>query len=239
MNDKKQHNQEKLSKQFRSNVEKYLLDPDDYDATNFLYNLTNIWINFFLVDYQKKWGQNFSSVEKQDLRQEIIIKFFSALRKRKILVYQAARSYLREIFKTTSIDFIRKKKPQFLRIEEEINSEVFKIIPNEFISQFSSADKYELIQPLVRQALAQLKEPTRTIINDSFIEDLPYKEISKKLGEHDYSSGAFKAKAYRARKAFQKELFNVFQKALSQKGMSGEEYKILEKFLKGLKPKMH
>jgi hypothetical protein len=52
--------------QFQENVEKFLRNPQDRDATNFLFGLFNLWITFFFRDYQGAWGNVFSPAEEQD-----------------------------------------------------------------------------------------------------------------------------------------------------------------------------
>ncbi len=199
--------------QFQENVEKFLRNPQDRDATNFLFRLFNLWIKFFFRDYQRTWGNVFSPAEEQDLRQEIIIKFFEALQKHNIVKYREAKAYLLRTFRTKCIDFIRKKNRQFLRIEEETNNEVLIISPSETSSQFSLSEKFQIVEPYWQQTLAQSPEPTRKIIN-SLYWGLPYEEICRQLGQPEYSPKSFKATAHRAKRTFQRIFLGILSDAL-------------------------
>jgi len=219
--------------QFQENVEKFLRHPQDRDAANFLFGLFNLWMTFFFRDYQGIWGNTFSPVEEQDLRQEIIIKFFEALRKNHIVNYQEAKAYLLRTFQTKCIDAIRKKDRQFLRLEEEANNEAFIFLPSETSSQFSLSEKFQIIKPYWQEALAQSHESTRKIIN-SLYWGLPYEEICRQLGGLDYSPKNFKAKVHRAKRAFQKTLLSILMNAISEESLNSVEREILEGISKSI-----
>ena len=219
--------------QFRENIERFLQNQQDREASIFLYNLFNLWITFFFRDYQKTWGDVFDSEEKKDLRQEIIRIFFNVLKQNKISNYREAKAYLLRTFQTKCIDFIRKKERHFLRIEEDTNSEVL-IISSEDTSAFSLSDKFQVVEAYWQKALAQSNETTRTIIN-SLYWGVPYEEICKQLGLREYSANQFKVKVSRAKKSFQKTLLDILEKALSQEKLNSVEHEIIEHLCKNIK----
>jgi len=218
-------------KEFQKKVEYYLLQPDSRDSENFLFRAFNLWITFFFQDYKERWGKNnFTKAEEEDIRQEIIITFFNVLKKQRRFKYAQARVYLLRIFHSKCIDAIRNKNRQFLRLEDEAETE-FAIIPDEDEAVFTQLEVMQLITPYWQKALDQSSESTRIIINLLY-EKTPYKKICRQLGEPDCSANAFKQKIYRAKKTFRQTLLAVLQAALSQEKMNAVELELIEMICK-------
>jgi RNA polymerase sigma factor (sigma-70 family) len=219
--DKREHDD------FKKKVEFYLLHLDSREAENFLFRIFNLWITFFFQDYKERWGkETFTNDEEDDLRQEIIIKFFDVLRRYPKFTYAQAKVYLLRIFQTKCIDAIRSKHRQFLRIEDQASAELT-IIPFEEDSTLTPIEIMQLIEPYWQKALEQSQNSTRKIINLLY-EKTPYEQICQQLGESQYSKNAFKQKVYRAKKAFRNTLLKILKEAISRENLNSFEREVIK-----------
>jgi RNA polymerase sigma factor (sigma-70 family) len=212
---------------FKKRVEFYLSHPDSREAENFLFRVFNLWITFFFQDYKERWGtKTFTNAEEDDLRQEVIIKFFDVLRRSPKFTYAQARIYLLRIFQTKCIDAIRSKHRQFLRIEDQASAELT-IIPFEEDSTLTPIEIMQLIEHCWQKALEQSPNSTRKIINLLY-EKAPYEQICQQLGKSQYSKNAFKQKVYRAKKTFRNTLLKILREAISRENLNSFEREVIK-----------
>lgn len=132
----------------------------------------------------------------KDLVQESFIKAYKALPN-----FQFGYNFSAWIYRIASnncIDFLRKKRFKTISIDQPINKEednYIDIEDNEMLPDISLISKER--KQIINDAIAELPENYRTIINLRHKEELDYKEIAEEL---DLPLGTVKAHLFRARK---------------------------------------
>lgn len=107
-------------------------------------------------------------------------------------------SWLYQIAKHRSFDFIRKKKNN-----KTLSIEGFEeILPDDNIEPEEKADKF-FTKQFTKELLDSLSKVERSIVHLRFVEDLTYAEISERL---DMTSVALRVRMHRIIKKLQKEL---------------------------------
>ena len=114
----------------------------------------------------------------------------------------AFSTWLFKIASNNCIDFLRKKKVQYLMIDarnaDDDNSAPFELPDDKSTPEEQLFDKEKVVQ--VRNFVNQLKPHYRQLIELRFYEELSYEEISERLG---MPLGTVKAKLFRAKSMLQ------------------------------------
>ena len=114
----------------------------------------------------------------------------------------AFSTWLFKIATNNCIDFLRKKKVQYLMIDarnaDDDNSAPFELPDDKSTPEEQLFDKEKVVQ--VRNFVNQLKPHYRQLIELRFYEELSYEEISERLG---MPLGTVKAKLFRAKSMLQ------------------------------------
>jgi RNA polymerase sigma factor (sigma-70 family) len=148
----------------------------------------------------RKMIRNESDIE--DLVQETFIKVYSALE-----TYQQSYAFSSWIYRIASnncIDYMRKKRFQYISINQPIDGDedlTFEIEDNTYKPDINvmSKEKTQIIQ----KAIKSLPENYQVVIKLRHIEELEYNEIAEKL---NLPLGTVKAHLFRARKILLDEL---------------------------------
>lgn len=133
----------------------------------------------------------------KDLVQESFIKAYKALPN-----FQFGYNFSAWIYRIASnncIDFLRKKRFKTISIDQPLKSDedhYLDIEDNNMLPDVSLISKER--KQIINQAIEELPENYRTIINLRHKEELDYKEIAEKL---DLPLGTVKAHLFRARKS--------------------------------------
>ena len=114
----------------------------------------------------------------------------------------AFSTWLFKIASNNCIDFLRKKKVQYLMIDarnaDDDNNAPFELPDDKSTPEEQLFDKEKVVQ--VRNFVNQLKPHYRQLIELRFYEELSYEEISERLG---MPLGTVKAKLFRAKSMLQ------------------------------------
>jgi RNA polymerase sigma factor (sigma-70 family) len=139
----------------------------------------------------------------EDLTQEAFIKAFGSLKN--FNEEYAFSTWLYKIATNNTIDFIRKKKLQMFSIDKPVESR-----DSEYTFELPD-DTYEPDKEMIsdqrstmlRDAIAQLPEKYRLVIQLRHVEERSYEEIAKEIG---VPIGTVKAHIFRARELLYKQL---------------------------------
>ncbi|MCA9731653.1 sigma-70 family RNA polymerase sigma factor, partial [candidate division KSB1 bacterium] len=191
---------------FKINIGLYKSNPSNQNATNVLYKLFVPIVFLKLNDTQKLNNFYLRREDLEDISQVVLVRFFVALREKDFSSYQQAATYLKKITISRFIDHVRGKDPAFLQLNEQIIAET----PIISIDSDVPADleyHYELILPFWEKTLRSLTVRESLVMKRLYHVNL--RELAAELGEENYSAANFKAKIYRIRQKFKRNLIKI------------------------------
>lgn len=161
-----------------------------------------------LGKYQKPLYYHIAKMVKEheqveDLIQEAFVKAFDNLQSYN--TSYAFSTWLYRIATNHTIDFLRKKKLKTMSIHEPVatkDGEVTMQLPAEDVATDRNLIRKQR-QKIIRNAIRQLPDKYRQVIEMRHLEELSYQEISEQL---DLPLGTVKAHIFRAREMLYKEL---------------------------------
>ncbi len=160
----------------------------------------------FRTYYNRLCAYAISFVSRNDVAEDIVIDVFLKFweRRESLQITDSVSFYLFQAVKNSCINYLNREKYRKLTVSE---NEV-KLL--KLKTDYSISDKYPLtdligreLEEKIRQEIEKLPEQCRQIFCLSRFEDLPHKEIAKKLG---ISENTVKVQIYRALVKLRNEL---------------------------------
>ncbi len=219
-----------LNKAFLESLTAYQLDTNDQKAFYRLYR-----IFYPIIFWVVKKNMGIPEEHKQDVIQDIMVKYQKALTRITFTSFDKARAYLLQTTKNTITDFRRKKDNHFLRFEESIMQDTA-IFPQTERLQLTLKDKYDLVSPYWKLARTKISKNYRIII-DELYRGTEAREISRKIGEKEFSQKRFSDKAYKARIKFRKILLKCLENASTDYNLSEIERRLFSEIVAQMRKK--
>jgi RNA polymerase sigma factor (sigma-70 family) len=176
--------------------------------------------------------------ELQDLKQNILIRFYHKLKTRNFTSIENSKSYLWIACRNSLIDNIRKKgHKQFFRFEELELQKFQSLFLTQHISNIDDSIE-SLISPIRERTFNEISEEYKTIIMRLY-EGVSVQQIAAELNLDTKSKRAFKQKLYRARLQYWNLLKTNLTYAVDNKDINDLDREILKQILKKVQSKRY
>lgn len=169
----------------------------NYSPNDIERELEKLYPSIFRMVSAMIWG---SGLEPEDITQDVFLKAYRNASKFKN--DSALSTWVYRIARNTVIDALRKKRFR------NLVTGFWSADADDFVEPISPDSETDIndireIQRIVRKAIADLKEPYRSIVVWREIEDLPYAQIAEITGE---SEGTLKSRLFYAKKKLRDSL---------------------------------